>query len=346
LVVEKLNPERSPQYAPLVQIVLNLRGKEEEVRGMSGLRMKPVKSERVKVKFDLTVDVVEREERLKLSWSYNRELWDEGRMKRMGEHFRNLARAMVKEEKARIEELPLLSEEEQRHLLCEWKGKGQEYGKEKCLHELLEEQAKRNPEGVAVVYEDRQVSYGELNRRANQLAHYLRGEGVGPDRLVGLCVERSLEMVVGIVGILKAGGAYVPLDPGYPRERLEYMLRDSRPALVVTERGVEERLPEEGMKKLRLDGDAELLRRESVENPERTEVGVKPEHLAYVIYTSGSTGRPKGVMVEHRQVQRLLAATEGDFGFGEQDVWTLFHSYAFDFSVWDMEGGWWWYRNG
>jgi amino acid adenylation domain-containing protein len=338
LVVERLNPMRSAQHEPLVQIVLNYNRNEGEARGMSGLRLRRLRSERVMVKFDLTVDVMEVADGLKLSWIYNRELWDEGSIERLGERFRNLARGVVANRETKIEELPLLSEAEQRHLLYELNLTGVDYEKDKCLHELFEAQVERNPEAEAVVYGEQRLSYEELNRRANQLAHYLRGQGVGAETLVGLCIERSLEMVVGILGILKAGGAYVPLDPSYPRERLEYMIADSAPALVVTQSSLEERLPETGMRKLRLDGDAELLRSQSAENVRREEMGLKPEHLAYVIYTSGSTGRPKGVMVEHRQAQRLLGATEGEFGFGEEDVWTLFHSYAFDFSVWEMWG--------
>src|SRR5258708_2611026 len=210
-------------------------------------------------------------------------------------------------------------------------------GRDVCLHELFEEQVRRDSQAEALVYENERLSYGELNRRAKQGGDYLRKQGGKADTLVGLCVERSVEMVVGILGILKAGGAYVPLEPEYPAERLDYMIHDSEPMMVVTQSGLAEKLGLGGrVPVLRLDADREELTRYGVENLDREATGFR--HLAYVIYTSGSTGRPKGVMVEHRQGQRLLAVTEEEFGFGPEDVWTLFHSCAFDFSVWELWG--------
>jgi amino acid adenylation domain-containing protein len=191
------------------------------------------------------------------------------------------------------------------------------------------------------VYEDERLTYAELNARANQLAHYLRERGVGPDQRVAICVERSLEMVVGILGILKAGGAYVPLDPHYPIERLQYMLKDSGPTAVLGHAKSHDTLTEllAGRESLLIDLDAtQTLQRYSPENLASQSLGLASNHLAYIIYTSGSTGQPKGVMVEHGNVSRLFAATESWFKFNAQDVWTLFHSYAFDFSVWELWG--------
>ncbi|KAB8179922.1 AMP-binding protein, partial [Lysobacter maris] len=204
----------------------------------------------------------------------------------------------------------------------------------RCLHEWFQAQVDRAPEAIALSYEGESLSYAALDARSNRLAHALRAQGVGPDCRVGLCVERSLEMVVGILGILKAGGGYVPLDPGYPPERLAYLVEDSAPVVVVTQSGLASRLPA-GTRCWDLSQD--LSTYPSTRLPV-SEVGVTPAHLAYVIYTSGSTGRPKGVEVMHRNVQRLLSSTEASFGFGPQDVWTLFHSYAFDFTVWEMWG--------
>src|SRR5258708_26281232 len=212
-------------------------------------------------------------------------------------------------------------------------------GRDVCLHELFEEQVRRDSQAEALVYENERLSYGELNRRANQVGHYLRKQGVKADTLVGLCVERSVEMVVGILGILKAGGAYVPLEPGHPAERLDYMVHDSTPVVVVTQGGLAEKLGlESRVPVLRLDADCEELARYGDENLARENIGLKPRHLAYVIYTSGSTGRPKGVMVEHRQVQRLLAVAGEDVGFGTGDGWAVFHSRALGFSVWEAVG--------
>ena len=180
-----------------------------------------------------------------------------------------------------------------------------------------------------------EISYGELDRRSNRLAHHLGKLGVGPEVVVGLCVERSLEMVVGLLGILKAGGAYLPLDPNYPAERLAYMLADARAPVLLTQAGLVDRLPAHDAKVLRLDADWDAIERCPATAPAS---GAQPDNLAYVIYTSGSTGQPKGVMVEHERVARLLKATEVWFEFSSEDTWTLFHSYAFDFSVWEIWG--------
>ncbi|MGY8628277.1 amino acid adenylation domain-containing protein, partial [Chromobacterium violaceum] len=184
------------------------------------------------------------------------------------------------------------------------------------------------------------LSYGELNRRANQLAHRLIAEGVGPDDLVGICVERNVEMIVGLLGVLKAGGAYVPLDPGYPPDRLSYMLADSSPKAMLTQTSLLPSLHDWIGAQVVLDDVEEVdrLSRLPDHNPDAARRGLTSSHLAYIIYTSGSTGAPKGVMVEHRQVVRLFGATDHWFHFGEQDVWSLFHSFAFDFSVWEIWG--------
>jgi len=207
------------------------------------------------------------------------------------------------------------------------------------LHELFERQVERTPNATAIVYEEQVLTYGELNARANQLARYLQRAGVGPDQLVGICVERSLDMVVGLVGILKAGGAYVPLDPTYPSERLAYLVKDAGPRLLLTQGNLRGKIPQFSGAVVELDRDWGAVAQESIANLEATVIGLQPHNLAYVIYTSGSTGQPKGVMVEHRNVTRLFTETDKWFSFCNQDVWTLFHSFAFDFSVWELWGG-------
>ncbi len=219
-----------------------------------------------------------------------------------------------------------------------------EYEKEECIHRLFETQARLTPEAIAVSCEGRTLTYGELNRQANRLAHYLRGLGVRPDERVALCAERSLEMVVGILGILKAGGGYVPLDPAYPAERLEYMLNDSGPVVLLVHLSEEKRsdlnalLTRGSIPVVELEKEAGIWGAGGDSDLNPADPGVKPHHLAYVIYTSGSTGKPKGVMVEHSNVVRLFSATQEWFHFDRNDVWTLFHSYAFDFSVWEIWG--------
>ncbi len=220
----------------------------------------------------------------------------------------------------------------------EWNATEAPFPENVCIHQLFEQQVERNGEEIALVHEGRRMSYGELNRAANRLAHRLRRMGVGAEDRVAICADRSLEMVVGLLGILKAGGAYVPLDPAYPAERLGYMLKDSGAEVVLVQGEGRNAIETSGREVLDLEADGWRWAEERESNLEPESIGLKSDHLAYLIYTSGSTGLPKGVMVEHRNVARLFSATEDWFHFGPQDVWTLFHSFAFDFSVWEIWG--------
>ncbi|MFC9446643.1 amino acid adenylation domain-containing protein [Bacillus cereus] len=238
--------------------------------------------------------------------------------------------------KQKVAEIEIISEEDKRISLVEFNNPKLDVPPQVTIHEMFERQAMIYPNSIAVTYEKEKVTYKELNGRANQLAHYLQKKGVGPDTLVGLCVERSLEMIVGILGILKAGGAYVPLDPTYPEQRLQYILEDASIQLFVTQESLKELkwLPE-NVELIYLDHDQDEIGKESKTLPVS---GVSPQNLAYVIYTSGSTGNPKGVMIEHHNVIRLFKSTDCWYQFNEKDTWTLFHSYAFDFSVWEIWG--------
>ncbi len=225
----------------------------------------------------------------------------------------------------------------ERALLLEGWNQTTDFPVHACIHELFEAQVARTPDAVALVLDGRELTYAELNARANRLAHHLRRLGVVPDSHVGIAAERSLEMVTGLLAILKAGGAYVPLDPAYPAERLAYMLEDSAPAVLLLQ-GRGAALAAGAIPVLDLDTGAAAWAAESDANPDRAATGLEPHHLAYIIYTSGSTGAPKGVMVEHANVVRLMSATQPWYRFDSTDVWTLFHSYAFDFSVWELWG--------
>ncbi|MCI0996476.1 non-ribosomal peptide synthetase, partial [Pseudomonas corrugata] len=233
--------------------------------------------------------------------------------------------------------LTVLPPAERRQLLETWNTRDAEYAADALIHRQFEAWAMAQPDAVAVVHEDQTLTYGQLNARANQLAHSLLAVGIRPDDRVAICVERGLDMIVGLLGILKAGAGYVPLDPAYPAERIAYMLHDSRPVALVTQREWCETLPPLSVPTLLLDPleDSEM-EQQPRHNPDVPGLGAS--HLAYVIYTSGSTGLPKGVMVEHRNVARLFSATQPWFDFGPQDVWALFHSFAFDFSVWEIWG--------
>ncbi|KGV05971.1 amino acid adenylation domain protein [Burkholderia pseudomallei MSHR4300] len=249
-----------------------------------------------------------------------------------------LAQALGEQPQCDIGGLDVLPRSEREQMVYAWNATERDYPIEQCIHQLFEAQVDRKPEAIALTFDGQRLSYAELNARANRLAHYLQARGVGPDRLVALCAERGIEMVVGLLAILKAGGAYVPLDPAYASDRLRGIVEDSQPALVLADAVGRAALGEldGALPVIDLETDALCWREMPATNPEVASQHV--HHLAYVIYTSGSTGRPKGVMVEHAQVVRLFGATQAWFGFDERDVWTLFHSYGFDFSVWEMWG--------
>jgi amino acid adenylation domain len=256
-------------------------------------------------------------------------------VQRMLGHFLQILEIVTINPDVELREIDILTPGEREQLLIKWNNTQTEYPADKCIHQLFEEQAKRTPNAIAVVYENESLTYQELNNRGNQLAHHLQKLGVKPDTLVGLCVKRSLEMIIGILGILKAGGAYVPLDPEYPQERLSFMLEDSQVKLILTQEKLVESIPQHQASIICLDTEWEKIAQEKTSNPES---GAKPDNLTYIIYTSGSTGQPKGVLVNHSHVVRLFAATDPWYHFNSQDVWTLFHSYAFDFSVWEIWG--------
>ncbi|GAA6624250.1 amino acid adenylation domain-containing protein [Scytonema sp. NUACC26] len=253
-------------------------------------------------KFDLTLELDERPEGFIGRFEYNTDLFEAATISRMIEHFKTMLAGIVANPQARVSELPLLSEAERYQLLVEWNNTTKEYPIDKCIHQLFEEQVTRSPDAIAVVFEEEQLTYRELNQRANRIAHHLKTLGVGPEVLVGICVERSLEMVVGLLGILKAGGAYVPLDPEYPTERLSFMLQDAQVSVLLTQQRLVERLPKSQVQFVYLDTDWQVISRRE-ENPI---TGVQATNLAYVIYTSGSTGQPKGVAMNHFSLCNLI----------------------------------------
>ncbi|QOK93783.1 non-ribosomal peptide synthase/polyketide synthase (plasmid) [Ralstonia pseudosolanacearum] len=281
---------------------------------------------------DLTIDVMQLPDRLQVMFQYQAVLFEHEAIERMAAQFVQLLDGIVADPACSIGRLALLSAAERRQIVDVWNAGEPVPAPSETLHAVFEAQVRRTPEAIAVEHEGRQVTYAELNARANRVAHALRRLGVGPDARVGLCAERSVELVVGLLGILKAGGGYVPLDPSYPQDRLAYMLEDSAPVAVLAQSNTREQLGALSVPVLDLESPLE-----EAEHDPQVE-GLQPHHLAYVIYTSGSTGQPKGVLVEHRQVARLFTSTQPWFGFGAEDVWTLFHSFAFDFSVWELFG--------
>ncbi|MBB4637955.1 non-ribosomal peptide synthetase [Longimicrobium terrae] len=334
-LVEELQPGRSLSHAPIYQVMMVLQNTPDGAgEGFPGIAMAGAPGGGTVAKVDLTLGLVETGDGgLRGAIEYATDLFDGGTVERMAGHFANLLVAAASNADMAVTDLPLMSDEE-RLATAAMGAAISSFPVTETLHGAFAAQAARSPGAIAVTFGDEAVTYGALDARANRLAHHIRALGAGPDTLVGLCVERSVETVAGILAILKAGAAYLPLDPAYPEDRLAYMLEDSGVRLVVTTDALTERLPESATL-VRMDADAAAIDAEPSTAPVET---ADPESLAYVIYTSGSTGRPKGVQVTHANVVRLFSATDEWFGFGPEDVWTLFHSYAFDFSVWELWG--------
>ncbi|MEQ1862554.1 MAG: amino acid adenylation domain-containing protein [Chthoniobacteraceae bacterium] len=268
-------------------------------------------------------------EQLRLRIEFDRHRFADATITRLLGHLTTLLESIAANPRQRLGDLPILTADEQRQLIREWNPRATVDAPEKTLHQLFAGQAARTPDAVAVCCDDARLTYAELDRRAAQLAHHLRALGVGPEVIVGLCVERSLDLVVGVLGILKAGGAYLPIDLAYPPGRLAFMLDDAQAPVVVTQKPLVARLPQHG---------ATIVCIDDFTPTGELHDDARPDTLAYVIYTSGSTGQPKGCCITHRNVVRLMAATQPWFRFDARDVWTMFHSVAFDFSVWEIWG--------
>ncbi|MEH2092713.1 non-ribosomal peptide synthetase [Nostoc sp.] len=325
LLVEQLQPVHNPSFSPLYQVAFVC--DRSHLMDMDGLILESIIPESKGAAFDLTLTILEGTDSLKGTWNYNTDLFDDSTIARMMGHFVTMLSAIVANPQQRIDQLPMLTQSEERQLLIEWNDTQVDYAFDKCIHQLFEEQSLRTPEAVAVVFENQQLTYHELNCRANQLAHYLRSNGVGADVLVGICVERSLEMLVGLLGILKAGGAYVPLDPEYPQDHLKFMLEDAQVPVLISQQRLLDRLPEYQGKLICLDEVWSEILQNKQNNP--IEV-VTPTDLANVIYTSGSTGKPKGVMVEHSGLCNLAQAQIQAFGLDGDSRVLQFASFSFD----------------
>ncbi len=330
-LVEELQPERDLSRVPLSQVFFALQNVPQQALKLPNLVLEQQKVESGAVKYDLSYFLSEEEQGVKGRLVYNADLFDDATIERMLGHLQTLLRGIVEEPDRHLSELPLLSEAERHRLLFEWNDTATEYPRDRCVHELFEEQVERTPDAVAVMFEEQQLTYRELNRRANQLAHHLRALDVGPEVLVGICVERSLEMVVGLLGILKAGGTYVPLNPSYPAARLKFILEDTQAPVLLTQERLVEGLPDEhSTKVVRLDADWPVIARKAEENVASR---ATTDNLAYVIYTSGSTGQPKGVMIEHRALSGYVAAAIAAYEMTASDRVLQFASLSFDASV-------------
>jgi amino acid adenylation domain-containing protein len=337
MLVRELNPSRNAGQNPIVQVLFTFQNTLGLVPDLPGLQVHPFVIHTGTSKMDLCFNVWEEADGFRCRLEYNTDLFSGGTMERLARHFRTVMEGIVSNPEVRLSQLPLLSEVERRQLLVDWQSSVQDNALwtsgPMCIHQLFEEQVERTPKNAAVAFEGSQLTYSELERRTNQLARYLRKAGVGPETLVGVCMERSIEMVVGLLGILKAGGAYVPLDPGYPKERLAYMLENSQAKMVLTQEHLNENLSLQQTTAVRLDRDWERIARESGNRPE---FQVWPENLAYVLYTSGSTGKPKGVGISHRALVNHMHWRKEEFGFEEKDRFLQKTPINFDASVWEF----------
>ncbi|WP_159396289.1 amino acid adenylation domain-containing protein [Streptomyces sp. Sge12] len=367
-VVDRIAPGRTGEDAPLFHVMFGLHDEDGMTDGLPGPRARMLEGPAGTAKFDLTFDVVRTGGAMSCRLEYRADLFAAATIEQFGRHFARLLDAATDHPELPLDALAMLSDDERGGIGSPLPGDAPHPphgvlphapGGPRCVHEIFAAHAARTPDSVALVHEGTSLTYRELDTRANRLAHRLRALGVGPDTLVGLCLPRSADLVVALLGILKAGGAYLPLDPDNPPERLRHIIGDARLAHVVgttstrhlwdapatapaatdphaTDPHAEDpHAPAAALHTVDLLADAPLLAAQPDTAPE---TGVTPDHLAYVIYTSGSTGLPKGTLVPHSNVTRLFSATDHWFGFGPDDVWTLFHSIAFDFSVWELWG--------
>ncbi|ACB75251.1 non-ribosomal peptide synthetase [Opitutus terrae] len=335
-LVDDLALERDVTRTPLFDVVVVMQNVDPYALALNGVSVRPFVDDFGGSKFDLQFNFEEREATLRGSVVFNTDLFEEERIARMIAHLTTLLESIAADPGCAVGRLELLGGAERRQVVEEFQGAAGEWASGRTLVSWFEAQVAQTPDAIAVSREGVALSYAELNARANRLAWRLRRAGVEPEARVGMYFERTVELVVGIVAILKAGGAYVPFDPVYPAERIGFMLRDAAPRVLLTQQK-----HEAFCRGLVADGTELVCADDPSLVGERTEnlgLEVRPEQAAYVIYTSGSTGQPKGCVVEHRQVVRLFEATQAWYRFGREDVWTLFHSYAFDFSVWELWG--------
>ena len=331
-LIQLLNFTRDPARVPLVPVTFNVDRASSGLE-IGGLAARVDELPRAALVFDLSVNVVDNDRDLVVHCDFNTDLFDRATIERWLGHYHRLLEGVMADPGGLVGRLPLLTEAERHRILKEWNATAVDYPRDVCLHQLFEAQAARTPDAPAVRFENHQLTYRELDRRANQLAHFLRQRGVPPGGLVGICVERSLEMVVGLLGILKAGGAYVPLDPSYPADRLAFMLKDASTSVLLTQQHLLRVLPPHDSRTICLDREWNLIARESTAQPPAcTDAGA----LAYMIYTSGSTGRPKGAMNTHRGIVNRLRWMQDEYQLTAADAVMQKTPFSFDVSVWEF----------
>ncbi len=331
-LVEAIQPERSLKHSPLFQMMFILNNTPRKSLRLAGTATEDFKIDNGTAKYDLTLSLSDAGPNLKGHLEYSTELFEPETIRRMLGHYQMLLEAVVQNPDRPISTMPILTEDERQRILVEWNDTRQEHPLG-CIHEIFEAQVERTPDAVAVVDEDARMTYTELNRRANQLAHHLMSLGVGPETLVGVCLERSAHAIIALLGIMKAGAAYLPLDPSFPTERLAFMIEDSGADILITQAGFVGRSPVPAPRVLCIDRDSLAIARESTENLSRS---VNSQNLAYTIYTSGSTGKPKGVEVTHQNVVNLLCAMSNKPGLRASDRLLAVTTFAFDIAALEL----------
>jgi amino acid adenylation domain-containing protein len=329
-LVEELHPDRSLSYDPLVQVYFILQNAPYEGQKIQGLDLQHIETNSKTSKGDLYFSLSERSDGLHGRLEYNTDLFNTGTIKRILQHYRNLLESAAAKPELAISQLTMLDAEERKQVLVDWNATDAEYPRNLCLHQMFETQVERSPDAIACVFENERLTYSELNGRANQVAHMLQGRGVSVGQRVGLFIERSLNMMIGLLGIQKSGAAYVPLDPSYPTERLRFTLEDAQVRVILTQQTLLTAMPEHQAEVVCLDRDRTILEQLSTNNPDS---GVRPDNLVYVIFTSGTTGRPKGVQVPHGAVVNLLTFMAKELQMGSSDVFPALASFAFDMCI-------------
>jgi aspartate racemase len=334
-VVEEIIPDRTVSMPPVYQVLFSLNNAVATPRQTNNIYFEYQELRTGITNFDLFLEIITENNELSCVFEYDTDLFNEDTIERMEGHFRTLLESIIANPYLKISQLPIVPEFEKNLLINDWNRTQVPYPDTKCVHQLFEEQAEKTPGAIAIVFDETHLTYSQLNEKANQLAYYLQGKGVGPETMVGICVERSLELIIGLLGILKAGGAFVPLDTNYPKERLMFMLEDTGVTLLLTQKKLENYFSGSGVSQsILLDEDWQKIREEAITKPQSN---VNIDNLLYVMYTSGSTGKPKGVSTLHRGVVRLVKNTNY-VKLNEQEVLLQYAPVTFDASTFEIWG--------
>ncbi len=333
ILVEAIQPQRDLSHTPLFQVMFVMQNMPLEPLELPGLTFEPIQVETRTAKFDLSFIVAEAQDGLHMMVEYNTDLFYPATIQRIMDHFERMVQLAIQNPDQPISQLPLLTEEESQQILIDWNRTDTPFPDQITMHGWFEQVAAEHPDRIAVRYKDQELSYAELNQRASQLANYLIDQGVQVEDLIGICMTRSVEMIIAVLGSLKAGVAFIPLDPAYPKERLLYMIKDSNVTMVITQQAIAKELQPNGARLLCLDAGLELISGYPTTSPG---IEIAADNLAYVIYTSGSTGKPKGTMIQHRGWCNLGRAQQLLFNVGPGNRILQFSALSFDASVWEM----------